>query len=165
MLGSTLVPRFANALERVLGDRAPQDVLAGIVVCDQRMLKTGALRDASNARRLETLFREFDQRRLQNRRAGSLRPLLLSAFSWCHACLRRLRPNSCSGRRLGAHVESYHVNRSHVCGTATGGSIHLRLLEVVTSCRRQGGDAGRPKSKVTTWTAPSRFGLTMRDGL
>jgi len=79
-LGRALVPLESDALERVFCDRLPEQVLAGIVVGDQRMLKAGALRDAAYARRLETLLRKLGERRLQDGRASRMRTLLLGAL-------------------------------------------------------------------------------------
>ena len=74
------IPPCPDLRERMFSRRAPENVLASVVVCDERMLQTKPICDRANARAFESPFGEFGNGGVQDRASRLNRALLFGSL-------------------------------------------------------------------------------------
>src|SRR4029077_1210012 len=82
------IPLRANLREGMLRCRPPQNVLAAIVIGDQRMLQAEPIGDGANARAFESSFGKFRDGGIEDRGSRLKRALLFGSLA------RALSPDS-----------------------------------------------------------------------
>jgi hypothetical protein len=75
------IPPCPDLLERMLSRRSPENVLASVVVCNERMLQTKPICNRANARSFEPPFGELRNGGVQDRASRLQRALLFGSLA------------------------------------------------------------------------------------
>jgi hypothetical protein len=75
------IPPCPDLRECMFSCRSPENILASIVVCNERMLQTKPIRNRANARSFESSFGELGNGSVENRAPRLQRALLFGSFA------------------------------------------------------------------------------------